>query len=126
MESIKAESFFGNILKGVGVSIIFTVIALTFFSLLLVYTNINENLIQPVVIGVTGISILMGSFFANKNANKNGIINGCIIGFLYIIVIYLISSFANNMNFSVNLGTIIMIISGIIGGAIGGIIGVNV
>ena len=120
------NSFFITILKGVAISFICTIIALTVFSFLLVYTNINENLIQPVVIGVTGISILLGSFIANRKLHKNGIINGCIISFVYIIIIYLISSMANNMNFSLNIGSAIMILLGLICVAVGGILGINI
>ena len=115
-----------KIIKGVGISIIITLIGLTAFSLLLVYTNLSENLIQPVVIVITAISIFLGSFLVNRKKESKGILNGAIIGILYIAIIYTISSIVNNMDFSLNFGSIIMIAIGIIGGAIGGIIGVNV
>ena len=115
-----------SIIKGVGISIISTIICLTIFAILLVYTNMSESLIQPVIFGVTAISILMGSCIANRKMSKNGILNGCIIGFIYVFLIYMISSIINNMEFSVNFGSTIMFILGIIGGSIGGIIGVNI
>jgi putative membrane protein (TIGR04086 family) len=126
MERVRDNSFIGSILKGVIISIISTLVGLTIFSLLLVNTNLSENLIQPVVIGITGVSILIGSFIANVKNNKNGLLNGALIGFFYTVIIYIISSFANNMDFSLNIGSIIMIIVGLIGGAVGGIIGVNI
>ena len=126
MEKAQSNSFFKSILKGVVISLIFTFVCLTIFSLLLVNTNMSENLIQPVVIGVTCISILMGSCLANRKINKNGILNGCIVGFIYVIIIYVISSIVNGMDFSVNFGATIMMVLGIVGGAIGGIIGVNI
>ncbi len=52
MESTK------NIFKGVGISLILTIILLFIFSLILAYTNVNENTIRPVIIVVTAISIL--------------------------------------------------------------------
>ncbi len=126
MERVKNNNLLKTIVKGVGISIICTILALTIFSLLLVNTNLSENLIQPVVISVTGISLLIGSFITNKKMKKNGIINGCTIGFFYIMIIYIISSIVNNMNFSVNIGSIIMILVGLICGAVGGIMGVNI
>lgn len=126
MESFENNRLFINIFKGVGIAFLFTILCLTIFSILLVYTNMSESLIQPVVIVVTGISILVGSFTANKKMTKHGIVNGIIIGVLYIVLIYLISSIIKGGDFSINLGSIIMIIAGIIGGAIGGIIGVNI
>ena len=105
-----------NIVKGVAISIGFTFIALFIFSCLLVYTNINENLMQPIVIVITAISILLGSSIGNKRANKNGILNGALVGFIYMLLIYLFSSF-NEINFSLNLQSAI-ISSGIVGGVI--------
>ena len=113
-----------NILKGVGISIITTVILLIIFSILLTYTNIQESVINPVIMIITAISILIGSSIGNIKIRKNGLINGGIIGAIYIIIIYLISSILN-WRFSLNLQSIIMIITSVIFGILGGIIGVN-
>lgn len=113
-----------NILKGVGISIITTVIMLIIFSILLTYTNIQESAINPVIMIITAISILIGSSISNIKIRKNGLINGGIIGAIYIITIYLISSILN-WRFSLNLQSIIMIITAVIFGILGGIIGVN-
>ena len=126
MEIFENNNVFFKIIKGVGISFAFTLICLTIFSALLTYTSLSENLIQPVVISVTGISILAGSFFATRKVGKNGILKGITVGLIYILLIYFISSIVNNGNFSLNLGSIIMILAGIICGAIGGIIGVNI
>ena len=125
LERAKSSNFITSIFKGVLISMIFTLICLTVFSLLLVNTNMTENLIQPVVIGITIISILIGSFFSNRKRNKNGAFIGCIVGIIYIAIIYIISSILNSINFALNSSSIIMISLGLLGGAIGGIIGVN-
>lgn len=126
MEAFEKNNVFFKIIKGVGISVVFTIVCLTVFSALLTYTNLSENLIQPVVISITGISVLVGSFFVTRKMSKNGIIKGISVGFMYILLIYLISSVVNNVNFSLSMGSIVMIIVGILCGAIGGIIGVNV
>lgn len=113
-----------NILKGVGIALITTVIMLIIFSILLTYTNIKESAINPVIMIITAISILIGSSLGNIKIRKNGLINGGIIGAVYIIIIYLISSILN-WRFSLNLQSIIMIITAIVFGILGGIIGVN-
>lgn len=125
MENYEKSNLFFNILKGVIISLLFTVVCLFIFSCLLVYTNINENLMQPVVIVVTGISILIGSSIGNRTTDKNGIVNGAIVGVVYILCIYLISSIINE-NFLFNIQSLIMIATGVIAGAVGGIIGVNI
>ena len=126
MERFEKNNMFLKIIKGVGISIFFTLICLTIFSGLLTYTNLSENLIQPVVISVTGISILAGSFFATRKVGKNGIIKGIAVGLIYILLIYLTSSIINGGSFALTIGSIIMILVGILCGAIGGIIGVNI
>ena len=126
METFEKNNVIFKIFKGVGISSAFTLICLTIFSALLTYTNLSESLIQPVVISVTGISILVGSFFATRKVGKNGIIKGVLVGLIYILLIYVISSVVNGGNFGLTIGSIIMISIGILCGAIGGIIGVNI
>lgn len=113
-----------NIIKGIGISFLITVILLFIFSVILTYTNVNENTITPVVIIVTSISILIGSSIGNMSIKKNGLLNGALIGGGYILLIYLISSLLN-WKFGLNMQSIIMIISGMLFGILGGIVGVN-
>ena len=126
MENIKKSdsNLLANIAKGTLISLISTVIMLLIFSLILAFTNVQENTINPVIMIVTAISILIGSSIANIKIKKNGLINGALIGACYILTIYLISSILN-WKFSLNLQSIIMIVIAIIFGILGGIIGVN-
>lgn len=112
------------ILRGIFISFLFTLCMLIIYSVLLVYTNISEQTIRPVIITITGISILIGSSLGTRKLHKNGMISGGIIGASYILLLYLISSTVNS-NFSINWVSIIMIIVGLIGGIFGGVIGVN-
>ena len=112
------------ILRGIFISFLFTLFMLIIYSVLLVYTNLSEQTIRPVIITITGISILIGSSLGTRKLHKNGMISGGIIGGSYILLLYLISSTLNS-NFSINWIAIIMIIVGLIGGIFGGIVGVN-
>ena len=113
-----------NVVKGILISFLITVILLFIYALFLTFTNIRENTITPVIIVCTAISILIGSSIGNRKIEKNGMANGSFIGGGYILVLYLTSSLLS-ANFSINFKTIIMIVVGIIFGIIGGIIGVN-
>lgn len=115
---------FINIIKGVIISIIFTLIALFIFSIILTYTNISEQFINPVIIVTTAISIFIGSSIGSLKMNKNGLLNGALIGGIYLISLYLLSGIINK-NFSINMHSLIIIISGMVCGMFGGIIGVN-
>jgi putative membrane protein (TIGR04086 family) len=126
MEEVQSNEnkIFINIIKGVGISLIATIILLIIFSTILTYTKISESTVNPVIMIITALSILLGSSIGNKKIKKNGLINGGIIGGIYILTIYLISSILN-WNFSLNFQSILMIVIGIVFGILGGIIGVN-
>lgn len=124
MEGLEKENPIFSIAKGIIIAIVFTIVALSIFSVILVYTDISEETIDPVILVITAISILVGSSIGTRKLKKNGLLNGGIIGISYILVIYLLSSMLTS-NFALNRGAIIMMIAGIIGGVIGGIIGVN-
>lgn len=115
---------FMHIFKGVGISLISSVLLLIIFAIILTYTDIQESAINPVIILITAISILIGSSIANIKIKKNGLFNGGIIGLAYMVIIYSISSILN-WKFNLNLEAIVFILVGIICGIIGGIIGVN-
>lgn len=121
---ISDNKYISNILRGIGISLITTLVLLMVFAVFLTYTNIQETTINPVIMIITAISILIGSSLGNLKIRKNGLINGAIIGASYIIVIYLISSILN-WKFSLNVQSLIMISGSIIFGILGGIIGVN-
>lgn len=114
-----------NILKGLGIAFIITFVFLLILSIVLTYTNVSENIINPTIIIITALSILIGSSISNIKIKKNGLINGGIIGGVYIVLLYLFSS-VFSVQFSLTIQSIIMIITGIVFGILGGIIGVNI
>ncbi len=113
-----------QILKGIGISLITTLVFLVIFALILTYTQVEEKTINPVIVVITALSILIGSSIVNIKIKKNGLINGAIIGGAYMLIIYLISSILN-WKFGLNAQSIIMIVVGVIFGILGGILGVN-
>lgn len=60
---IKENKTIINIFSGIGISLLTTLVLLIIFSIILTYTNIQENVINPVIIIITAISILIGSSF---------------------------------------------------------------
>ena len=123
LEERENKKYF-NIIKGIGIAFIITLLGIFVFSLLLTYTKISENTISPVIIIISAISILIGANISTRKLNKNGMLNGALIGGIYILLIYLISSIINSQ-FSINIYSIFLIIFGIIAGLIGGILGIN-
>lgn len=127
MKEINSEdtkSNFIRVIKGSAFAVVLTLILLLIYSAFLTYTKLNESTMPVFIIGITAISILIGSLMSSVNIRKNGIVNGALVGLIYIVVIYLLSSIATK-TFSLNMYSIIMIIVSTVAGAIGGIIGVN-
>ena len=112
------------IIKGCAFAIILSIVLLTIYALILTYTTISESTIMPVVLTITGISILVGSTISSRKIKKNGLMYGGAIGFIYIIVLYLASSLCLT-GFSLSVNSFIMLAVGVITGIVGGIIGVN-
>lgn len=120
----KANKNIIRVIKGSILAIIMTIILLTIYATILTHTNVSENSMIPVVITISGISILMGSSLSSLKIRKQGMLNGALVGLIYMLVLYLISSMLLT-GFSINMNSIIMIIVGTIAGIIGGVIGVN-
>ena len=79
----------------------------------------------PVVLVITGISILIGSSMSTVSIKSRGMLNGFLVGFIYMAVLYIISSIML-VGFEFNLNSIIMLIIGAVTGMVGGVIGVNI
>ena len=116
---------FMHVLKGLGIAFIITFIFLFILAIVLTFTNVSEEIINPTIIIITAISILIGSSISNIKIKKNGLINGGIIGGIYIILLYIFSS-VFSMEFALTIQSLIMIVTGIVFGILGGIIGVNI
>jgi len=114
-----------NVIKGTIISIVTTLLLFLVFAAILTYTNISETTIFPVIVVITGISILLGSSLGNIKIRKNGLLNGGLIGLIYMLVLYFISSCFLG-DFSLNSNSFILIIAAILAGMLGGIIGVNI
>lgn len=113
-----------RIAKGSIFAIVISLILLFIYANLLTYTNISETTMTPVVLTISGISILIGSSISSLKIKRQGMINGALVGLIYMIFIYLLSSIMFT-GFGLDTKSIIMIIVGTVAGMIGGIIGVN-
>jgi len=102
-----------EIIKGSLISIGVTIILLLIYSIVLTYTNVMESTMNPIIIIITGISILLGSSIMTRKIKKMGIVNGGIIGLIYIVTIYILSSISET-GFMLNTYSVIMILVSIV------------
>lgn len=114
-----------KVIKGSAIAIILTLIFLSIYAALLSATNMSETTMVPVVLVITGISILIGSSMSTVSIKSQGMLNGFLVGLIYMAVLYIISSIML-VGFEFNLNSVIMLIVGAVTGMIGGVIGVNI
>ncbi|MBR1654250.1 MAG: TIGR04086 family membrane protein [Clostridia bacterium] len=125
MGKINKDSKSYSIAKGFIIALLISLICIFLYAVILVNTTIQEKTIKPVIITITGISILIGSSISSLKIKKKGIVNGMCVAVLYLGSFYILSSIAL-CGFYLNLSSIITILVGIAFGGIGGIIGVNI
>lgn len=113
-----------NILKGLGVSYLFTFISFIIFSIILTFSNLSDTTIPSIILIISILGIIIGSATCTKNAASNGLLWGATTGIIYCLILYLLSSVLF-VGFSFNLSTFYLILSSILFGGIGGIIGIN-
>lgn len=119
MEKIK---YYG-ISLGIGYLIGFLLLFIS--SVILAYTNVNDNYLDIFVFISLGVSVLCGSTFLSKKIKEKGIITGAVFGIIYIILIYLFTVIMHRGLFITN--TLFMYIGlSTLTGMIGGILGVNI
>lgn len=122
--NVDKKSRWYSIAKGFGISLFLSMVGVFIYAVVLVNTHVQESTIRPVLITITGVSILIGSSISSIKIKKNGIINGICVGALYFASLYILSGIAI-CGFSLNVVSLIMIGVGMILGGIGGVIGVN-
>lgn len=111
-------------LKNLLLSILISFLLIIVLSIIMSNTSINDNLLNPIIIGIVSFSLLIGAFNMSKNKKEKGIVFGSLLGFAYILILYIISSIVL-MDFSLSMSSLIFVLLGILGGAVGGILGVN-
>ena len=103
IEDISKDKSSIKIIKGTVISIILSLILLTIYAALLSYTSISESTIVPVIITITGISILIGSSISSMHIKKQGMLNGALVGLVYMLTIYILSSiFLSSFEININ------------------------
>ena len=117
------DSFIVSVIKGVGISIIATLIGVLLFALVVKHTVINGKVIKAVNQFIKVLSVFLGCFFALRG--KLGFIKGAIVGCVSTVIVYLIFSLiGSGISFGTAFSMDILFTS--IVGLITGVIAVNV
>lgn len=100
-------------------------ILLCIASVVLAYTNVNDNMLLSFVFAIVIVTNLIGGMILSKGIKKQGILNGIIFGIIYFLILYVISAlFYNGIVFNKTIAMYLTMC--VISGAIGGVVGVNI
>jgi putative membrane protein (TIGR04086 family) len=120
---MREQSLLINIIKGVCVTLIVTLIGVLVFSFIIKLAVLNGKTIKMVNQFIKIISLFLGCLFSVRG--KLGLLRGAIIGVLSMAVIYLVFALLGASN-AFNIGFVLDLVFGLIVGAISGLIAVNV
>lgn len=118
--SLKSKNFL-QILKGVGVSLVVSLVGILVFAFVLRFVNIGDNLIKVINQVIKVLSVLLGVSLTLKKDKTKGLLKGAGVGALYTLLAYLVFSvLVGNFNFGLSLvfDTIFAAVIGLICGVI--------
>ena len=124
MERIKSGGAVYEFIKGLIISVIFSLLGILIFAAVIRFVGIDSGLIPIINQVIKSLSILVGVLSAFTK-RPNGWLRGFIFGVLFAILSYLIFSLLSG-SFGVDVGLLNDVVLGGVTGLISGIIAVNV
>jgi putative membrane protein (TIGR04086 family) len=113
-----------KIVRGTLNAYLLTLVLFLIFGGILYFTKISENIIPPVVIVLSAVSIIISGINATRDIEQLGWLHGGLIGFLYVAILLILGLFVMP-SMSFRLGTVIDLVLGFAVGALAGVLGVN-
>lgn len=122
----KVPKLVALIIAGVMMSLAISAFAVAFLSafFLVSESSFVERNLQYVIVGITMISIFLGSVYATFKIESKGLIVGFIIGLCYVSVTILVGFYLAQDNLSIWV-LLNKYLAGIAAGGLGGLVGVN-
>ncbi|MEG1963994.1 MAG: TIGR04086 family membrane protein [Clostridia bacterium] len=90
-----------DILKGIGISVIFSAVLIMIFALILKLTDVPNGVIVGVNTAIKVLSLLVACLISFKSG-QNYLLKGIIVGFIYFLLTYLLTSISTKV-FALNL-----------------------
>jgi putative membrane protein (TIGR04086 family) len=116
----------GPLLRGIIVSLVVSLVCAFGLTIITLVTDILfiDNYLQYIMVGVTMISIFIGSAFAALRAGSHGLLIGVAIGICYVLISVVIGTNLSQESLGI-LMLLNKLVAGIGAGVLGGLIGVN-
>ena len=114
-----------DIIKTVVIAVLVSMVLVLVFALIVKATDLNENVIGYVNVGIKIVSVLVGAFLGFKKGGKGGWLKGLLSGLLYVVTSFLVFH-AISGGFSGATLSLVDVLTGAAVGLITGILVVNV
>jgi len=115
---------FKQILKGVALAFVISIVLILISAVIMTYSPIPDEMTRAVTIAVSGISVLFAGLVTARKSRRQGWLSGATCGLLYALFLYIFGSLIM-LDFSITLYTLIVGVMGFFLGALGGIVGIN-
>lgn len=122
----KVPKLVALIIAGVMMSLAISILAVIFLSVFFLVSESSfvERNLQYVIVGITMVSIFIGSVYATFKVESKGLVIGLSIGLFYVSVSILIGLYVAQDNLSIWV-LLNKYLAGIAAGGLGGLVGVN-
>lgn len=118
------QKYFKNIIKGVMISIILTMLLLLILSFIMMIFELSEGNYNLIFGIVSSISLAVGAVIAAKYNQSKGWLTGLIIGIIFFIFLLFLSSLING-GFSLEKQELYRLLINLAIGTVAGMLGVN-
>ena len=113
-----------DIIKTVVIAVLVSMVAVLIFALIVKATDLSQEVIEYVNVGIKILSILVGTLLGFKRGSSGGWLKGLIAGPLYVFTSFLVFE-AISGKFSFSDFSWIDLVTGLVSGVICGVIAVN-
>ena len=114
-----------DIVKTVVIAVLISMVSVLVFALILKATNMSENAVSYVNVGIKVLSIAIGCIVGFGRGGKAGWLKGLLSGILYVVISFLVFSFISGKVSLANV-TWLDFLTGAAVGVISGVLAVNV
>lgn len=115
---------FRNILKGILLSFVISIVAVGVLSVFVYFINISDKTVNTLILMLSALSVFFGALTLAKNTGRYGLVNGLILAAGYFAVL-IILSFLINGRINLTVHNVLRLTTALAAGMLGGIMGVN-
>ena len=121
---MEIKEYLASVLKGVVGSLAVTVILIGILSLVMTFVDISTAVFTGLYVGITSISLVIGTIIAAKLYGRKGWLVGAAVGIVFYIALYLLGIIFGSGT-SLDVADLMRFGLGVVVGVLSGMLGIN-